>query len=60
MYCLPSGKGKFGVEETYDGILRGTDLQIAAERALEGRNGAIAAMDPHTGRDPGDGVAAGV
>jgi penicillin-binding protein 2 len=76
--------GKFGVEETYDGILRGTDgsrdiyvnshgkevglrgqelavpgtdlhltidldLQIAAERALEGKNGAIVAMDPHTG-----------
>src|ERR1700679_876799 len=76
--------GKSGVEETYDGILRGTDgsrdiyvnshgkevglrgqelavpgtelhltidldLQIAAERALEGKNGAIVAMDPHTG-----------
>ena len=76
--------GKFGVEETYDSILRGTDgsrdiivnshgkevgqmgqelaipgkdlhlsidldLQIAAERALEGKNGAIVAMDPHTG-----------
>jgi penicillin-binding protein 2 len=76
--------GKFGVEETYDGTLRGTDgsrdiivnshgkevglmgqelavpgkdlhltidldLQIAAERALEGKNGAIVAMDPHTG-----------
>ncbi|MGA7159002.1 MAG: penicillin-binding protein 2 [Acidobacteriaceae bacterium] len=25
------------------------DLQIAAERALEGKNGAIVAMDPHTG-----------
>src|SRR6266849_4986285 len=25
------------------------DLQIAAEEALEGRNGAIVAMDPHTG-----------
>ena len=76
--------GKFGVEETYDSTLRGTDgsrdiivnshgkevgqmgqelaipgkdlhltidldLQIAAERALEGKNGAIVAMDPHTG-----------
>ena len=76
--------GKFGVEETYDAILRGTDgsrdiivnshgkevgqmgqelaipgkdlhltidldLQMAAERALEGKNGAIVAMDPHTG-----------
>ena len=76
--------GKFGVEETYDGILRGQDgsrdiivnshgkevglmgqelavpgkdlhlsidldLQIAAERALEGKNGSIVAMDPHTG-----------
>jgi penicillin-binding protein 2 len=25
------------------------DLQIAAEKALEGKNGAIVAMDPHTG-----------
>jgi len=25
------------------------DLQIAAERALEGKNGSIVAMDPHTG-----------
>jgi penicillin-binding protein 2 len=25
------------------------DLQLAAERALEGKNGAIVAMDPHTG-----------
>ena len=25
------------------------DLQIAAEEALEGKNGAIVAMDPHTG-----------
>ena len=25
------------------------DLQMAAERALEGKNGAIVAMDPHTG-----------
>ncbi|WP_158786051.1 penicillin-binding protein 2 [Granulicella sp. L46] len=76
--------GKFGVEETYDGTLRGIDgsrdiivnshgkevgqmgqelavpgkdlhltidldLQIAAERALEGKNGSIVAMDPHTG-----------
>src|SRR6202789_963370 len=76
--------GKSGIEEAYDGILRGTDgsrdiivnshgkevglrgqelavpgtelhltidldLQIAAERALEGKNGAIVAMDPHTG-----------
>jgi penicillin-binding protein 2 len=76
--------GKFGVEETYDSILRGTDgsrdvivdskgrevgqlgqqlaipgqdlrltidldLQRVAEQAMEGRNGAIVAMDPHTG-----------
>jgi len=76
--------GKFGVEETYDGILRGTDgsrdvivnshgkevgvmgqelatpgtdlrltidldVQRAAEKALEGKIGAIVAMDPHTG-----------
>ena len=25
------------------------DLQIAAEEAIEGKNGAIVAMDPHTG-----------
>src|SRR5260370_18142745 len=25
------------------------DLQIAAEQAIEGKNGAIVAMDPHTG-----------
>ncbi len=25
------------------------DLQIAAEKAIEGKNGAIVAMDPHTG-----------
>src|SRR5579875_2973244 len=76
--------GKFGVEEAYDEVLRGTDgsrdvivnshgkevgmmgqemavpgkdlkltidldLQKAAERALEGKTGAIVAMDPHTG-----------
>jgi penicillin-binding protein 2 len=76
--------GKFGVEETYDSILRGTDgsrdvvvdshgrdvgqlgqtlaipgqdlrltidldLQRVAEQAMQGRNGAIVAMDPHTG-----------
>jgi penicillin-binding protein 2 len=76
--------GKSGVEETYDGLLRGTngsrdvivnshgkevgtlgqeqavagkdlhltidlDLQRVAEQALEGKNGAIVAMDPHTG-----------
>ncbi|MDQ2925743.1 MAG: penicillin-binding protein 2 [Acidobacteriota bacterium] len=76
--------GKSGVEEAYDGILRGTDgsrnvvvnshgeevgqlgqelavpgqdlrltidldVQRAAERALEGKTGAIVALDPHTG-----------
>jgi penicillin-binding protein 2 len=76
--------GKSGVEETYDGLLRGVngsrdvivnshgkevgvlgqelatpgrdlhltldlDLQRVAEQALEGKNGAIVAMDPHTG-----------
>src|ERR1700761_6947735 len=76
--------GKFGVEEAYDAILRGTDgsrdvivnshgreigrlgeelakpgqdlkltidldLQTAAEKAMEGKNGAMVAMDPHTG-----------
>ena len=76
--------GKFGVEETYDDILRGVDgsrdmivnshgkevgvrgqelaqpgqdlrltidldIQMAAEKALEGKIGAIVAMDPHTG-----------
>jgi penicillin-binding protein 2 len=76
--------GKFGIEESYDEVLRGTDgsrdvivnshgkelgvmgqematpgkdlrltidldLQMAAEKALEGKNGAIVAMDPHTG-----------
>lgn len=76
--------GKSGVEEAYDGILRGEDgsrnvvvnshgkevgqmgqelakpgrdirltidldIQTAAERALEGKTGAIVAMDPHTG-----------
>ncbi|HEY4382311.1 MAG TPA: penicillin-binding protein 2 [Acidobacteriaceae bacterium] len=76
--------GKSGVEETYDGLLRGTDgsrdvivnshgkeidlagqvlaipgkdlrltidldLQRVAEQAMEGRNGALVAMDPHTG-----------
>jgi len=76
--------GKSGIEETYDGILRGQngsrdvivnshgreigqlgqtpakpghdlrltidlDLQRVAEEELEGHNGAIVAMDPHTG-----------
>jgi penicillin-binding protein 2 len=76
--------GKSGVEETYDGLLRGIngsrdvivnshgkelgvlgqelatpgkdlrltidlDLQRVAEQALDGKNGAIVAMDPHTG-----------
>jgi penicillin-binding protein 2 len=76
--------GKSGVEETYDGWLRGVDgsrdvvvnshgqqirverqelatpghdlrltidldLQRVAEKAMEGRNGALVAMDPHTG-----------
>jgi penicillin-binding protein 2 len=31
------------------------DLQIAAEQALEGKNGAIVAMDPRTGEIFGDG-----
>ena len=31
------------------------DLQIAAEEAIEGKNGAIVAMDPHTRRNSGDG-----
>ncbi len=76
--------GKSGVEETYDGWLRGVDgsrdvivnshgqqirverqelatpghdlrltidldLQRVAEKSMEGRNGALVAMDPHTG-----------
>ena len=76
--------GKFGVEETYDSLLRGTDgsrdvivnshgkevdqlrqvlaipgqdlrltidldVQRVAEQAMEGKNGALVAMDPHTG-----------
>lgn len=76
--------GKFGVEEAYDAILRGTDgsrdvivnshgreigrlgeelavpgkdlkltidldLQTVAERVMEGKNGGLVAMDPHTG-----------
>jgi len=77
--------GKFGVEETYDSLLRGTDgsrdvvvnshgkevgqplrqvlakpgtdlrltidldIQRVAEKVMEGRNGALVAMDPHTG-----------
>jgi penicillin-binding protein 2 len=76
--------GKFGIEETYDSLLRGADgsrdvivdshgtevgqlgqqlaipgkdlrltidldLQRAAEQAMEGRNGALVALDPHTG-----------
>src|SRR5215467_7024535 len=39
----PAEKGK-DLKLTID-----VDLQIAAEQALEGRNGAIVAMDPHTG-----------
>ncbi len=31
------------------------DLQIAAEEAMEGKPGAIVAMNPHDRRDPGDG-----
>lgn len=76
--------GKFGVEEAYDAILRGTDgsrdvivnshgreigklgeelavpgkdlrltidldLQMVAEKVMEGKNGGLVAMDPHTG-----------
>jgi penicillin-binding protein 2 len=76
--------GKFGVEQTYDSLLRGTDgsrdvivnshgkevgqlgqvlaipgtdlrltidldVQRAAEQAMEGKTGALVAMDPHTG-----------
>ncbi len=76
--------GKFGVEEAYDEVLRGTDgsrdvivnshgkelglmgqelatpgkdlrltidldIQRAAEQALDGKNGAIVAMNPHNG-----------
>ncbi len=76
--------GKSGIEEAYDGVLRGSDgsrnivvnshgkevgmmgqelarpgqdlrltidldIQTAAERALEGKIGAIVAMNPHTG-----------
>jgi penicillin-binding protein 2 len=76
--------GKFGVEEAYDAILRGTDgsrdvivnshgreigklgeelavpgkdlrltidldLQTVAEKVMEGKNGGLVAMDPHTG-----------
>ena len=76
--------GKFGVEEAYDSILRGTDgsrdvivnshgkelgrlgeelavpgkdlkltidldLQTEAEKIMDGKNGALVAMDPHTG-----------
>jgi penicillin-binding protein 2 len=76
--------GKSGIEEAYDGILRGTDgsrdiivnshgkevgqmgqelavpgkdlrltidldVQMAAERAMEGKIGAMVAMDPHNG-----------
>jgi penicillin-binding protein 2 len=76
--------GKSGVEETYDGLLRGTDgsrdvivnshgkevsqlrqvlaipgkdlrltidldVQRVAEQAMEGKTGALVAMDPHTG-----------
>ncbi len=76
--------GKSGVEESYDGLLRGVDgsrdmvvnshgrevgrlgeelaqpgkdlrltidldLQTSAEKAMDGKNGALVAMDPHTG-----------
>ena len=76
--------GKSGVEQTYDGLLRGTDgsrdvivnshgkevgqlgqvlakpgqdlrltidldIQRVAEQAMEGKTGALVAMDPHTG-----------
>lgn len=76
--------GKFGVEQTYDSLLRGTDgsrdvivnshgrevgqlgqvlaipgkdlrltidldIQRVAEQAVEGKTGALVAMDPHTG-----------
>ena len=36
------------------------DLQIAAEEALEGKPGAIVAMNPQHRRDPGDGQPPGV
>src|ERR1019366_9451553 len=39
----PAGPGK-QLKLTLD-----LDLQIAAEQAIEGKNGAIVAMDPHTG-----------
>ena len=34
------------------------DLQVVAELALEGKRGAVVALDPAKGRDTGDGVAA--
>ena len=34
------------------------DLQMAAEKAMEGKNGAIVAMDPHTGEILAHGLAA--
>ena len=33
------------------------DIQMAAEKAMEGKNGALVAMDPHTGEIPRHGVA---
>ncbi|HWJ48083.1 MAG TPA: penicillin-binding protein 2 [Candidatus Udaeobacter sp.] len=45
--------GRLGETEAFPGkqlkLTIDIDLQIAAEQALEGKNGAIVAMDPHTG-----------
>jgi penicillin-binding protein 2 len=45
--------GKLGIEHAVPGkslkLTIDIDIQRAAENALEGRNGAIVAMDPHTG-----------
>jgi len=45
--------GRLGETEAVPGnplrLTIDVDLQIAAEQALEGKNGAIVAMDPHTG-----------
>src|SRR5258708_5251387 len=45
--------GRLGETEAIPGkplkVTLDIDLQIAAEQALEGKNGAIVAMDPHTG-----------
>ena len=45
--------GRLGETEAIPGkplrLTIDVDLQIAAEQALEGKNGAIVAMDPHTG-----------